>query len=71
MPERQRERIVESEGRLPDGREVKRVVEAERIVAEPTEARGAASGQGLSMVLLVSLAVCILAMLAVWYYFFV
>jgi hypothetical protein len=70
MAERQKERIVESEGTLPDGREVKRPVEVERIVAEPTEVRAGTTGQGVSMMLLVSVVVAILAMAAIWYYFF-
>ena len=70
MPQVEKERVVETEGTLPDGREVKRVVETARVVETPTEARAAETGTGLSTVLLVSLGVCVIAMLAVWYSFF-
>src|SRR4051812_44951392 len=55
MAQVERKRVVEHEGTLPDGREVKRVTTAERTVATPTEARAGATGQGVSPMLLVSL----------------
>ncbi len=67
----ERERVVEHEGTLPDGREVKRVTNVERTIASATEARGAETGRGVSPMLLVSLGLAFIAMLAVWYYFFV
>ncbi len=67
----ERERVVEHEGRLPDGREVKRVTNVERTIASATEARGAETGRGVSPMLLVSLGLAFIAMVAVWYYFFV
>ena len=70
MAQVERKRVVETEGTLPDGREVKRVVDVERVAATPTEARGAITGQGLSTTLLVSLGVAVLAMAAIWIYFF-
>lgn len=70
MAQVQRKRIVETEGTLPDGREVKRVVDTERVVASGTEARGAVTGHGVSVVLVVSIAVLFIAFLAIWYYFF-
>jgi len=70
MPQVEKERVVETQGTLPDGREVKRVVETAHVVETPTEARAATTGTGLSTVLLVSLAVCVIAMLVVWYSFF-
>jgi hypothetical protein len=66
----ERQKIVETEGTLPDGREVKRVVETERVVETPTEARAGTTGHGVSMVLLVSVVVCVLAIAGVWIYFF-
>jgi hypothetical protein len=70
MPDVETKRIVESEGTLPDGREVKRVTTTERTTATPTEARAGATGQGVSFMLLVSLGLAFIAMLAIWYYFF-
>ncbi len=69
MPAVQRERIVETEGTLPDGREVKRVSTVERTTAMPTETRAGVTGKGVSPMLLVSLGGAIIAMLAIWYYF--
>jgi hypothetical protein len=71
MAQVERKRVVEHEGILPDGREVKSVTNVERTIASATEARGAETGQGVSPMLLVSLGLAFLAMLAVWYYFFV
>jgi hypothetical protein len=70
MPSVERKRIVETEGTLPDGREVKRVVDTARVTATPTEARAGVRGHGASTVLVVSLVVAVVAMLAVWYFFF-
>jgi hypothetical protein len=70
MPQIEKERVVETEGTLPDGREVKRVVETPRVVETTTEARGATTGTGVSTVLVVSLSVCVIAMLVIWYSFF-
>ncbi len=70
MPSVERKRIVESEGTLPDGREVKRVRDVERTTATPTEARAGMTGQGVSFTLLLSLGIAIIAMIAIWYYFF-
>jgi len=70
MAQVERKRVVEHEGTLPDGREVKRVTIVERTTASATEARAGATGQGVSPMLLVSLGLAFVAMLAVWYYFF-
>lgn len=70
MPQVQRERTVETEGRLPDGREVKRVVDTERVVASATESRAGETGHGVSIVLVVSTAVLFVAFVALWYYYF-
>jgi hypothetical protein len=70
MAQVEQKRVVEHEGTLPDGREVKRVTNVERTVVTPTEVRGAATGHGASAMLLVSLGLAFIAMLAVWYYFF-
>jgi hypothetical protein len=70
MAQVEQKRVVEHEGTLPDGREVKRVTNVERTTTSPTEARGAATGHGASAMLLVSLGLAFVAMLAVWYYFF-
>jgi cobalamin biosynthesis Mg chelatase CobN len=70
MPQVERERVVETEGRLSDGREVKRVVDTARVTETATEARAGTTGQGVSIVLLVSVAACVVAMAAVWYFFF-
>ncbi len=70
MAQVERKRVVEHEGTLSDGREVKRVVEVPRTTATSTEARGGVIGQGVSPMLLVSLGLAFVAMLAVWYYFF-
>lgn len=70
MPQVEEKRVVEHEGTLADGREVKRVTTVERTTATPTEARAGETGQGVSAMLLASLALAFVAMLAVWYYFF-
>jgi hypothetical protein len=70
MAQVERKRVVEHEGTLPDGREVKRVTNVERTIASATEARAGETGRGVSPVLLVSLGLSFIAMLAVWYYFF-
>ena len=70
MAQLEEKRVVEHEGTLPDGREVKRVTNVERTVATPTEVRAGVTGQGVSPVLLVSLGLAFIAMVAVWYYFF-
>jgi hypothetical protein len=70
MAQVERKRVVQHEGTLPDGREVKRVTIVERATASPTEARAGATGQGVSPMLLISLGFAFIAMLAVWYYFF-
>jgi hypothetical protein len=70
MVQVERERVVEHEATLPDGREVKRVANVERAVVSPTEARAAETGTGVSAMLLISLGLAFIAMLAVWYYFF-
>ncbi len=70
MAQVERKRVVEHEGTLPDGREVKRVREVERTTATPTEARAGATGHGVSFMLLISLGLAFIAMLAIWYYFF-
>jgi hypothetical protein len=70
MAQIERKRVVETEGTLPDGREVKHVVETERVVASATEARGATQGSGVGVGLLVSLILCVLAVAAIWIYFF-
>lgn len=70
MPQVEQKRIVEHEGTLPDGREVKRVTNVERTTATATEARGGETGRGVSPMLLVSVGLAVIAMLAVWYYFF-
>jgi hypothetical protein len=70
MAQVQRKRVVEAEDVLPDGREVKRVVDIERVVASGTETRSGVTGHGVSMVLLVSLSILFVAMAAIWYYFF-
>ena len=69
MAQVERKRIVEHEGTLPDGREVKRVLDTERVTESPIEARGAVTGHGASTVLLVSGVLVALAFLALWYYF--
>jgi hypothetical protein len=70
MPDVETKRIVETEGTLPDGREVKRVRKVERTTATPMEARAGATGHGVSFMLLLSLGIAIIAMIAIWYYFF-
>jgi len=70
MPQIERERVIETEGTLPDGREVKRVVDTARVTETATEARAGTTGQGVSTVLVVSVSACIIAMIAVWYFFF-
>jgi hypothetical protein len=70
MAQIERKRVVETEGTLPDGREVKRVVDTARVTETPTEARGATTGHGASVVLLVSLGAVVLAMIVIWYIFF-
>ncbi len=70
MPDVETKRMVETEGTLPDGREVKRVTNVERTTATPVEARAGVSGQGVRPMLLVSLGIAITAMLVIWYYFF-
>jgi hypothetical protein len=70
MPQVEKERVVETQGTLPDGREVKRVVETAHVVETPTEARAGETGTGLSTALFLSCAVCLLAMAGLWYYFF-
>ncbi len=70
MAQVQRKRVVESEGTLPDGREVKRVVETERVVASTTETRAGATGHNVSIVLWASVVLAAFCLLALWYYFF-
>ncbi len=70
MPDVETKRMVETEGTLPDGREVKRVTNVERTTATRVEARAGVSGQGVRPMLLVSLGIAIIAMLVIWYYFF-
>ena len=70
MPQIERERVVETESALPDGREVKRVVDTARVTETPTEARAGTTGQGASTVLLVSTGAVVLALIVLWYIFF-
>jgi hypothetical protein len=55
---------------LPDGREVKRVVDTERIVASGTETSAGETGHGVSSVLLWSFVLAAFCLLALWYFFF-
>jgi hypothetical protein len=70
MAEVERKRVVEHEGTLADGREVKRVVEVPRTTATPTEARAAETGHGVGLGLMISLGLAVVALAAIWYYFF-
>jgi hypothetical protein len=70
MAQVERKRVVETKGTLPDGREVKRVVDTERVVASGTETRAGATGHGASTVLWVSVVLAAFCLLALWYYFF-
>ena len=70
MAQVERKRVVEHEGTLPDGREVKRVTNVTRTTVSAAEARAGETGNGVSVTLLISLGLAFIAMLAVWYYFF-
>ena len=70
MAQVERKRVVEREDVLPDGREVKRVVDTERIVASGTETSAGETGHGVSSVLLWSFVLAAFCLLALWYFFF-